>query len=87
MDKSEFPSPGFDAPEFVYHHSIPNVQGMAAYSRSGQPLYWQKPMSVCVTKSSVLRSKAILQHIYICFVAMAQSHDCIIFIHREWLNS
>ncbi|MEL7520149.1 MAG: reverse transcriptase family protein, partial [Cyanobacteria bacterium J06553_1] len=43
-DKSEFLIPGFDGPEFVYRRSIPHAQGMAVYSRSGQPLYRQKSL-------------------------------------------
>ena len=43
-DKSEFFIPGFDGPEFIYRRGIPHAQGMAVYSRSGQPLYQHKSL-------------------------------------------
>ena len=40
--KAEFLIPGFSGPDFIYRRHTPGAQGMAVYSKSGQPIYRQK---------------------------------------------
>ena len=40
--KEEFLIPGFSGPDLIYRRNTPGAQGMAVYSRSGQPIYRQK---------------------------------------------
>ena len=53
--QSEFLLPGFDGPQFIYRRSTPNAQGMAVYSRSGLPVYWQIPWNASVMNFCVSR--------------------------------
>ena len=40
----EFLIPGFSEPHLLYQRNIPNAQGMAAYIRSGMPIYRQNKL-------------------------------------------
>ena len=74
-DKSEFLVPGFDGPEFIYRRSIPHAQGMAVYSRSGQPLYRHKSLECNCHEILCFKVYSKFYNIYIFALYRNPNHD------------
>ncbi|MEL7079479.1 MAG: reverse transcriptase family protein, partial [Cyanobacteria bacterium J06582_2] len=74
-DKSEFLIPGFNGPEFIYRRSIPHAQGMAVYSRSGQPLYRQKSLECNCHEILCFKVYSKFYNVYIFALYRNPNHD------------
>ena len=73
--QSEFVLPGFDGPQFIYRRSIPNAQGMAVYSRSGLPVYRQKPLECNCHELLCFKVYSKFYNVYVFALYRNPSHD------------
>ena len=74
-DKSEFVIPGFDGPEFIYRRGIPHAQGMAVYSRSGQPIYRHKSLECSCHEVLCFKVYSKFHNIYFFALYRNPNHD------------
>ena len=74
-DKSEFFIPGFNGPDFIYRRGIPHAQGMAVYSRSGQPLYRHKSLECSCHEVLCFKIYSKFHNIYILALYRNPNHD------------
>ena len=74
-DKSEFFIPGFNGPDFIYRRGIPHAQGMAVYSRSGQPLYRHKSLECSCHEVLCFKVYSKFHNIYILALYRNPNHD------------
>ena len=73
--QSEFLLPGFDGPQFVYRCSTPNAQGMAVYSRSGLPVYRQKPLECLCHELLCFKVYSKHYNVYVFALYRNPNHD------------
>ena len=73
--KSEFLIPGFNGPEFIYRRGIPHAQGMAVYSRTGQPVYRQKSLECGCHEILCFKIFSKFHNIYIFSLYRNPNHD------------
>ena len=73
--QSEFLLPGFDGPQFIYRRSTPNAQGMAVYSRSGLPVYRQKPLECLCHELLCFKVYSKHYNVYVFALYRNPNHD------------
>ena len=74
-DRSEFLIPGFDSPQFIYRRDIPHAQGMAVYSRCGQPVYRQKRLECSCHEVLCFKVFSKFYNVYLFALYRNPNHD------------
>ena len=73
--RAEFLIPGFSGPDFIYRRTTPGAQGMAVYSRSGQPVYRQKNLECSCHEILCFKIYSKFYNVYIFALYRNPGHD------------
>ena len=73
--KEEFLIPGFSGPDIIYRRNTPGAQGMAVYSRSGQPIYRQKNLECRCHEILCFKIYSKFYNVYIFALYRNPGHD------------